>query len=68
MREFVETGKRPEVPPKNTAESCKILLSKAAEVGGYEVAKEMFELLLLGRLVDPGPQVVAPLLQSKLDR
>lgn len=68
LREFVETGKRPEVPPKNTAESCKNLLGKAAEVGGYEVAKEMFELLLLGRLVDPGPQVVAPLLQSKLDR
>lgn len=68
LREFVETGKTPEVPPKNTAESCKVLLSKAAEVGGYEVAKEMFELLLLARLVDPGPQIVAPLLQCKLDR
>ncbi|MPC25966.1 Leucine-rich PPR motif-containing protein, mitochondrial [Portunus trituberculatus] len=68
LREFVETGKRPEVPPKSTAESCKVLLSKAAEVGGYEIAKEMFDLLLLGRLVDPGPQIVAPLLQCKLDR
>ena len=64
----METAKRPEVPPKSTAESCKILLSKAAEVGDYEVVKEIFDLLILGRLVDPGPQVVASLLQCKLDR
>ncbi|KAG0702079.1 Leucine-rich PPR motif-containing protein, mitochondrial [Chionoecetes opilio] len=68
LREFVQAGKRPEVSPKNAAESCKVLLSKAAETGNYGLVKEMLDHLLLGKLVEPGPQVVAPLLQCKLDR
>lgn len=68
MREFVQSCKGPAVSSKSGAESCKILLHKVAETGGYELTKELFDLLLTGRLVEPGPQVVAPLLQCKLER
>lgn len=68
MRDFVESHARPDMPPKSAAEGCKALLHRVAETGSYELTKELFDLLLRGRLVDPGPQVVAPLLQCKLER